>query len=109
MLSAEQQNVLAQLDIPQWQERHIVKQKVFALSQADYAQREAALAPLLANIGFFMGVSDLRFVEEGKVQSHQDLLFDASLLPFTLQEVMAQPQLKRDVLMALRESACLDV
>lgn len=108
MLSAEQQNVLAQLDIPHWQERQVVKQKVFALSHTDYVQREAALAPLLANIGFFMGVSDLCFVEAGQVHSHQDLLFDASLLPFTLQEVLAQPQLKRDVLMVLRESACLD-
>lgn len=108
MLSSEQKNVLAQLDIPQWWVRQVVKQKVFALSQVDYAQREAALAPLLANIGFFMRVSDLRFVEAGQVQSHQDLLFDASLLPFALQDVLAQPQLKRDVLMALRESACLD-
>ena len=108
MLSAEQQNVLTQLDIPQWQVRQVVKQKIVALSQTDYAQREATLAPLLDNISFFMGVSDLRFVEAGQVQSNQDLLFDASLLPFALQDVLAQPQLKRDVLMALRESACLD-
>lgn len=108
MLSAEQQNVLAQLDIPQWQVRQVVKQKVCALSQTDYAQRETALAPLLANIGFFMGVSGLRFVEADQVQSNQDLVFDATTLPFALQDVLAQPQLKRDVLMALRESACLD-
>ena len=107
MLSTEQQAVLAQLDIPQWQVRQVVKQKVFALSQTDYAQREAVLAPLLANIGFFIGVSDLRFVEADQEHSKQEVIFDSTVLPFTLQEVLTHPQLKREVLVALQESACL--
>ena len=108
MLSADQQAVLAQLDIPQWQVRQVSKQKVLKLSQTDYTQRQAMLAPLLANIGFFMGVSDIHFVEEDQAKPNQEVVFDATVLPFSLHDVLSQPQLKSQLLAMLREPACLD-